>query len=145
MDTLSGGIVVNKLLSTLIAILLAVNVSFAQEKDASEREINKVDIIAGSCLFGTVWLACILAVSQDASAGAGALVIPIVGPFITNAKETPNSSEGLIVALGISAAEAIGITLVTVGLIGKKKNNKQEIIYPIINKNEYGLGFKTDL
>ena len=62
-----------------------------------------------------------------------------------NAKETPNSSEGLIVAIGISAAEAIGITLVTVGLIGKKKNNKQEIIYPIINKNEYGLGLEIDL
>jgi hypothetical protein len=127
----------------VIILMLTVNVSFAQEKDASEREINKGCIIAGSCLFGTIWLACILTATQDASAGA--LVIPLVGPFITNAKETPNSSEGLIVAIGISAAEAIGITLVTVGLIGKKKNSKKEIIYPIINKNEYGFGLKIDL
>ena len=96
-------------------------------------------------MFLTPELLCILVSVLDKNSAASYLPIPIAGPFITNAKETPESSKGLIVAIGLSAAEAIGITLFTVGLIGKKKMPNQAMIYPIVNKNEYGFKLKVNL
>jgi hypothetical protein len=133
-----------RLISFLVALILSVNSVFGQEI-TQKREINKGNLISGICLFLTPELICAFVTTEDHNPAALYLPIPIVGPFITNSIETPGSSEGIIVAIGISTAEAIGITLITLGIIGKKKINKQAMIYPIINKNEYGIKLKVDL
>ena len=132
----------NRIISTLILTILMANNSFSQEKMHSEREVKKGMIITGACLFGTPWLISVVVASQT---GSSYLPIPIVGPFITNSNETPESSEGFIVAMGLSAAETTGIILVTLGIIGKKKNSKHAMIYPVIKRNKYGLRLKMDL
>jgi hypothetical protein len=127
-----------RVFSLLCIMVLSVNISFGQEIE-QKREIRKGTVISGTCLFLTTETICVATSIAEGSAGASYLAIPLVGPFITNAKETTRSSEGLIVAIGISTAEAIGITLFTLGLVGKKKINNQAMIYPTINKTEYGL------
>jgi hypothetical protein len=131
-----------KLISFLGIVLLSVNIASAQEM-ALKREVNKGNVITGACLFGIPWLICV-AVALEAGHSASYLPVPIVGPFITNAKDNP-SSEGLIVAIGISTAEAIGATLITLGIIGSKKYVGRAMLYPIINNHEYGLALKLHL
>jgi hypothetical protein len=125
-----------KLLYVLICILLLTNISLSQDNVTIKRKINKGSIITGSCLFAMPWLLCVAVASQNSSSSS--LIIPIVGPFITKGMESTTSIGGLLTSTGISTAEAIGITLVILGIIGKKDTH-QEIIYPTINKDKYGL------
>lgn len=125
-----------------IIILLLANYTFSQDSITPEREMQKGSIITGTCLFGTTWLICLM-VATD---GAGTLAVPVIGPFITEGMEGDNpSSPGFFVSLGLSSAEIIGIALITRGIIGKKRNHNQVLIYPHINKNEYGLKVKFNI
>jgi hypothetical protein len=124
------------------AVFFSAHHVLAQE-EAPKREISKGMVITGLCLFLTPEAICIAVAALDKDASA--LPIPLVGPFITNANETPNSTEGLTVALCLSAAEAAGIALFTVGLIGKKSRTREIIAYPIIRQNGYGLKLKVNL
>ena len=132
-----------RLIVLLSVVIISVNSTFAQEA-SPQREVSKGTVITGVCLFLTPEMICI-AVAAIEGNDASYLPIPLVGPFITNAKDTPNSTEGLLVALGLSTAEAIGITLFTVGMIGKKKNTSHVMVYPIIHQNGCGLKLKVNL
>ena len=125
-----------------VFLLLTVCHGYAQT-NYETREIKKGNIISGTCLFGTVYLACILTAIDGES---GTLLIPVIGPFITEGMEGDNpSSPGFYVSLGISRAEAIGIALITTGIIGKKVRNSNVSIFPLFNKDRVGLKLKMNI
>jgi hypothetical protein len=132
-----------RIISFLSILIISVNISFGQEL-VQKREINKGNILLGACLFLIPEAACIAVATLDSKSSSAYLPIPIAGPFIATALDRP-STEGLIVAFGIGMVETIGITLFTVGTVGKKKIYEQAMIYPVIRKNGYGLKLKVNL
>jgi hypothetical protein len=139
------GIVMRKIFLTILCLLAISNV-FSQDHLNEERLIGKGSIITGTCLFLTPWVSCLAVAAGDPNAAP--LMVPVLGPYLADKSEMQSdnpSSGGFYVSLGISLAEAIGITLVTVGIIGKKVDTQQTLIYPTIKKGELGLRVRVNI
>lgn len=105
---------------------------------------EKSNIIAGSCMLGSIYIIDIYAVTTEGVNGK--ILIPITGPFQTEGMEGDNpSSPGFYVCLGLASAEAIGIALITKGIIGKKIKNNKVTLCPVIYKNIYGLKMNLNI
>jgi hypothetical protein len=139
------GNVMRKIIIAIFCLLVTSNV-FSQDQLNEEREIGKGSIITGTCLFLTPWLACLAVAAGDPNAAP--LMVPVLGPYLADKSEMQSdnpSSGGFYVSLGICLAEAIGITLVTVGIIGKRVDSQQALIYPTIRKGELGLRVRANI
>ena len=91
------------------------------EETVVHRTPEKGTVISGSCLLGTSWLissasGILTAASSSAATGAYWFVVPVIGPLVGWGQlGGPWASGYVLVPLGISVAQALGVFLIIKG------------------------------
>jgi hypothetical protein len=126
-----------------ILVITIVLAGFAAASSQTSRTPRKGTIISGACLFGTSWaisafagIATALSSSSSDASKAYLNIIPIAGPLIFWASDNaPWSFPYVLVPIGLTAAQSIGIVLIVKGVYG----TRSVMIQPTLIRKGGGL------
>jgi hypothetical protein len=124
-----------------ILVLILVSVGFAGTSNQTSRVPRKGTVVSGACLLGTSWAISAFAgiataSSSSAASNAYLSVIPIAGPLIFWASDkAPWSFPYVLVPIGLTAAQSIGIVLIVKGAYG----TRSVCIQPTLTRRGGGL------